>query len=118
GAGERGSWIASVRNSYRSWPAKRLTQNDVGFAFADAHAKLVYDVTPTQQLDVTVLGGRSTPDTADEPEVSPLGGGTDLAALLTAGWRSTLGSRTVIRQRLSFAGQELLSTSATGQLAG
>lgn len=118
GAGERGSWIASVRNSYRSWPAKRLTQNDVGFAFADAHAKLVYDVTPTQQLDVTVLGGRSTPDTVDEPEVSPLGGGTDLAALLTAGWRSTLGSRTIIRQRLSFAGQELLSTSATGQLAG
>jgi hypothetical protein len=120
GAGGRGSWIVSVRNSYRSWPARRLTQTpkDVGFAFADAHAKLVYDVTPTQQFDVTVLGGRSTPDTVDEPLVSPLGGGMDHAALLTAGWLSTLSSRTVIRQRLSFVGQELLSNSPTGQLAG
>lgn len=118
GGDARGSWIVSVRNSYRSWPAKRLTENDVGFAFADAHAKLVYDVTPTQHVDVTVLGGRSTPDTVDEPLVSPIGGGTDRAALLTAGWRSTLGSRTVIRQRLSFVGQELLTTSTTGQLSG
>jgi hypothetical protein len=118
GAGARGSWIATVRNSYRSWPAKQLTQNDVGFAFADGHAKLVYDVAPMQQFEFTVLGGRSTPDTVDEPLVSPIGSGIDHAALLTAGWRSTLSSRTVIRQRLSFVGQKLLSTSPTGQLAG
>src|SRR6267142_1810406 len=65
GADARGSWIVSVRNSYRSWPAKRLTENDAGFAFADAHAKLVYDITPKQQFDVTVLGGRSTLDAVD-----------------------------------------------------
>jgi hypothetical protein len=117
GADARGSWIVSVRNSYRSWPARRLTQSDVGFAFADAHAKLVYDVTPTQQFDVTVLGGRSAADTVDEPLVSPLGAGTDRAGLLAVGWLSTLSPHTVIRQRLSFVGQELLSTSRTGQLA-
>jgi len=118
GADARGSWIVGIRNSYRSWPAKRLTQNDVGFAFADTHAKLVYDVTPKQQLDVTVLGGRSTLDTVDEPLEAPLADGTDRAALLTVGWRSTLSARTVIRQRLSLVGQELRSTSRTGQLAG
>jgi TonB-dependent receptor-like protein len=114
----RGSWIAGVRNSYRSWPPQRLSQNDVGFAFADVHAKLVYDVSPTQQVSVTTLGGRSALETADEPLVGPLGNGTDRAALLTIGWRSTLGSRSVVRQRVSFIGQELMSTLASGQLAG
>src|SRR5262245_41505539 len=46
----RGSWIAGVRNSFRSWPVDRASPNDVGFAFADAHTKLVYDVSPTQQI--------------------------------------------------------------------
>ena len=49
-----------MRNSYRAWPPRPLSQNDVGFAFADLHAKLVYDVSPTQQISVTALGGRST----------------------------------------------------------
>jgi hypothetical protein len=117
GAEARGSWIVSVRNSYRSWPVKRLTENDVGFAFADAHAKVVYDVTATQRFDATVLGGRSAPDMADEPLVSPLGGGIDYAGMVTTGWRSALGSRTVVRQRLSLVGQELLSPAAPDQLA-
>ena len=91
----RGSWIVSARNSYRSWPARPLTQNDVGFAFADAHAKLVYDATPTQQFDVTVLGGRSTPDTVDEPLVSPLGDGLDRAALERV-FAASLGIRRVV----------------------
>jgi hypothetical protein len=117
GADARGSWIVSVRNSYRPWPVKRLTRNDVAFAFADAHAKLVYDVTPTQQFSATALGGRSTLDTVDEPIVSQLGAGTNHAALFTVGWRSTLSAHTVIRQRLSFVGQELLNTWPTGQPA-
>jgi hypothetical protein len=41
----------------------------VGFAFADGHAKLVYDLSPTQQIRATALGGRSTLDTLDEPLV-------------------------------------------------
>jgi hypothetical protein len=115
GVDARGSWIASVRNSYRSWPAKPLAQNDVGFAFADAHAKLVFDVTPTQQFSATALGGRSAGDTADEPLAGPFDAATNHAALLTIGWRSVLSSRTVIRQRLSFVSQDLLSTGAAGQ---
>jgi len=118
GSGGRGSWVAGVRNSFRSWPPRRLSVNDVGFAFADGHAKLVYDVSPTQQVSVTVLGGRSTLDTVDEPLVAPLGSGIDRAGLLTAGWQSTLGSHTIVRQRVSFVGQELVSTLPTGERAG
>jgi hypothetical protein len=118
GSDGRGSWVAGVRNSYRSWPPRRLSLNDVGFAFADGHAKLVYDVSPTQQISVTMLGGRSTLDTVDEPLIGSLGNGTDRAGLLTAGWQSTLGPQTVVRQRVSFIGQELVSTLPTGQRAG
>ncbi|HKE87993.1 MAG TPA: TonB-dependent receptor [Vicinamibacterales bacterium] len=114
----RGSWIAGVRNSFRSWPVDRVSPNDVGFAFADAHTKLVYDVSPTQQISVTTLAGRSTVDPADEPLVSPFGEGTTEAALLNIGWQSTLGSHTVIRQRVSLVGQDLWSRAATGQLEG
>ena len=118
GTDGRGSWLVGVRNSYRAWPPRPLTQNDVGFAFADLHAKLVYDVSPTQQISVTALGGRSALETVDEPLVGPLGDGTDRAGLLTVGWRSTLGSRTVLWQRVSLIGQELATTLPTGRLAG
>ena len=118
GTDGRGSWLVGVRNSYRAWPPRPLTQNDVGFAFADLHAKLVYDVSPTQQISVTALGGRSTLEAVDEPLVGPLGDGTDRAGLLTVGWRSALGSRTVLRQRVSVIGQELVTTLPTGRLAG
>ncbi len=113
----RGSWVAGVRNSYRAWPPQRLSVNDVGFAFADAHAKFVYDVSSTQQVSVTALGGRSTLDTVDEPLVGPLGSGIDSAGLLTVGWQSTLGAQTVVRQRVAFIGQDLATTLPTGQRA-
>ena len=118
GAAGRGSWIGGVRNSFRSWPMKRLSENDVGFAFADAHAKLVYDVMPTQQLSVTAIGGRSTLETVDEPLVGPLADGTNHAALLTVGWRSILGSHTIIRQRAFVVGHAFSTTQQTGGLAG
>ena len=115
GANGRGSWIASARNSYRTWPARPRTPNDVGFAFTDAYAKLVLDATPAQQLSVTAVGGRSTLDVVDEPLPSPLGTGTNRAALLTAAWRSAFNSGTVVRQQLSFVDQRLLNTLPTGQ---
>ena len=114
----RGSWVVGARNSYQSWPPRRWSANEVGFAFADTHAKFVYDVSPTQQVTVTALGGRSTLDTVDEPLSGPLGSGADLAGLVTVGWQSMLGARSVIRQRVSVVGQELLTTLATGQITG
>jgi hypothetical protein len=117
-ASGRGSWIAEVRNSYRAWPPRRLSQNDVGFAFADAHAKLAYDLSPAEQITVTALAGRSAADTPDEPLVGTLASGDNRAGLITIGLRSTFGSQTVVQQRLFLVGQELESTLTTGQLAG
>jgi len=118
GGDGRGSWIVGARTSYRSWPPIPVSSRDVGFAFADAHAKLVYDMSATQQVTVTVVAGQSTPETVDEPSVGPLASGIDRAALVSVGWRSILGSRTVVRQRAFFVGQELESSLTGGERIG
>jgi hypothetical protein len=112
----RGSWIAGARNSYRSWPPINLSSSDVGFAFADVHAKLAYALSETQHVSVTALAGRSALDAVDEPLQGPLSQGTDRAGLLTVGWRSILRPGTVLRQRASFVGQDLQSMGSAGQL--
>ena len=59
GASKRGSWIASFRQSYVQWVLERLHFNGATFGFMDGQAKLVYDVAPTQQVQLTFLAGRS-----------------------------------------------------------
>lgn len=118
GSDHRGSWTAGVRNSFRSWPPMPRSQDDVGFAFGDVHAKLVYDISAVHQISVMALGGRSALDAVDEPLLGPLSYGSNRAALISVALRSTLGSRTVVRQRLSLTGQDLVTTLTDGQLAG
>jgi len=117
GRSKRGSWILSLRNSYLDWPVIKRAPNDLAFAFADAHAKLVYDISPTQQLTVTALGGRSALEGPDEVLPDALAEGSNRAALATVGWRKTLGSQAVIRQRFSIVTQDFLSRRQTGQHA-
>jgi hypothetical protein len=100
GTDGRGSWIAGVRDSYHSWPPGAHSSDNPGFGFADLNAKLVYDVSPGQQVSVTALGGQSTLDTIDELPVRPRAMGIDGATLLNVGWRSVFASHTVVRQRL------------------
>src|SRR5262249_6004734 len=87
GRSKRGSWILSLRNSYLDWPMAKRAPNDLAFAFADAHAKLVYEISPTQQLSATVLGGRSALEGPDDVLPDALAEGTNRALLATVGWR-------------------------------
>jgi hypothetical protein len=59
GRGRRGSWLVSARQSYLDLIVKRLTDEGIHFQFTDAQGKFVYDVSPTQRAEVTVLAGRS-----------------------------------------------------------
>ena len=118
GTDGRGSWIAGVRDSYHSWPPGAHASDNPGFGFADMNAKLVYDVSPGQQVSVTALGGQSTLDTIDELPVPPRAMGIDGATLLNIGWRSVFASHTVVRQRLFGVGQDLSANLSTGQVVG
>ena len=59
-AGGRGSWLASVRQSYLDWIIRRLYADYNSFmGFTDAFGRVVFDATARHQLSLTVLAGRS-----------------------------------------------------------
>jgi len=118
GGAARGSYIVSLRNSYLDWPVKRATIGGSSFAFADAHAKLVYDVGPSQQVTLTALGGRSRLDSPDDIAPGGLAVGANDAMLFSLGWRTSLGSRGVVHQALNVIDQRLSNVLQAGQPAG
>ena len=115
----RGSWIAGVRDSYRSWPPGPHATGNSGFGFADLHAKLVYDVSPTQQVSVTRHSAgsrrwtRSTSCRWRRSRPAPKA----RRCSTSAGVRRSRRARS-IRQRLFAVGQDLSATLSTGQVAG
>ena len=61
GRAARGSWLVTARQSYLQLLVARLYDDDEGFnfGFADTQAKIVFDVTPSQRVELTMLAGRS-----------------------------------------------------------
>ncbi len=59
GRAERGSWLASARQSYLDLLIDRLVDDQVTFGFSDAQAKFLYDLTPRQRAELTLVAGRS-----------------------------------------------------------
>jgi hypothetical protein len=118
GRQKRGSWMVGARNSYLTWPVQRHTDEGVAFAFSDAVAKVVYDATPTQQVTLVGIGGRSAVDWKDEPvNAAAIADGINGAALASVGWRIIAGDRTIIRQQASIAGRTFLNRMLTGREA-
>ena len=62
GGAQRGSWLVSARQSYLDLVIDRLDDEGEGvnFGFSDAQAKVVFDLTPSQRAELTVLAGRSS----------------------------------------------------------
>ena len=116
GRSERGSWIFALRRSYLDWPIRQLGESSLtAFDFADAQAKLVYDVRPSQQVSFTFLGGRSRVDERGDPGANELADGTNRAAVLSLGWRSTFGSRLVLSQQAHLVAHEFVNKNQTGR---
>jgi len=116
GRSERGSWLFTLRQSYLEWPTKILQDfSGRAFGFTDAQAKLVYDVRPSQQLSLSLLGGRSRMDERGEREPHELALGTNRAAVVNLGWRSTFGSSLVLNQRAYLVAHQFLNKNQTGQ---
>ena len=57
GPKKRGSWIVSVRKSYVDWLVHKIDPNfESTIGFTDSQAKVAYDLTSRQQLQLTMLG--------------------------------------------------------------
>lgn len=103
--GRAGSWLVSARKSYLDLLLERLFPDDeFVFAFEDAHARLMYDVSSRHQLQVTGLAGQSRFDDAADLGVGETATADNRAWLATLGWRFLPGSRTVLVQRAYSSG--------------
>jgi carboxypeptidase family protein/TonB-dependent receptor-like protein len=100
GRERKGSWLVAGRQSYLDLIVHHLTSRSVSFGFSDAQARLVYDVTPRQHVELTVLAGRSRFEEApQEIGIADLAVGTNASFVTVAGWRTTFG-KTVLTQRV------------------
>jgi hypothetical protein len=102
----RGSWLASARRSYLDLLLKRIDDgNNLAFGFTDGEAKLVFDVTPAQQLQLLAIAGQSRfnekPDDLGANDEATVKGHSWLAGL---SWRMTPSTRYSITQRIYTTG--------------
>jgi len=92
----RGSWLVSGRQSYLDLLIDRLVRDQVEFGFSDAQAKLQYDLTPQQRVELTVITGRSrlreAPAEVDDNDFFI---GLNSSAVGIGTWRKTM-EKTVI----------------------
>lgn len=107
GRGRRGAWLVSARKSYIDWLISRLnldTEDDSRFGFTDAQSAWVYDVTPTQQVRMSAVAGRSRyRETDTTPSANGLAVADASTGFVVTAWRSTIGSSVVVTQRLTGA---------------
>jgi hypothetical protein len=111
----RGSWLVSVRQSYLEWPPESSESGRTAFGFSDGVGKLSFDVRPTQQLGLTVVGGISSVDDEDNLAPNQLADGSNHASVFNVFWRSTLGSASVIKQQASVVTQRFRNTEQSGR---
>ena len=101
GHARRGSWLIAARQSYLQWLMKQLDFTDSRFGYTDAESKVVFDVTPSQQFQLTAVAGASRLDQdAANLGNGALRAGTASLGLVAVGWRSLFGPSLVLMQRV------------------
>jgi hypothetical protein len=116
GASKSGSWLVSARKSYLDFLLKQITdEDDFGFSFSDAQAKLAYDVTAKHRVDVTLVAGRSRLDQAGQSTGRNfLQDGRNSSRLLATAWRYVLSPAAVVTQRVAYATNSFSNTNPFG----
>ena len=113
GGSKRGSWLASARKSYLDLVLKRIYPTEgVGFGFADAQAKFVYDVTPRHQMQFAITGGQSQLDRDPDPlGAGDITIGDNAAAVAVFTWRYLPSARVGLSQRAAFTVNHFRNTT-------
>ena len=114
GRARRGSWLVSARQSYLDLLVHRLTSRSVSFAFADAQARLTYDLSPSQRIDVTALAGRSRfENDPEQREIDDVSVGLNASVVAVAGWRLTT-KQLLLTQRILAADNHFGNSNTEG----
>jgi hypothetical protein len=121
GRAKAGSWLFSARKSYLEYLLKQVTDedDDLTFGFSDLQSKAVYDVSPRQRVEVSIVAGRSRLEQTSGPkEVNTVDDGRNRAALVNAAWRFTASPRLVVTERLAFGSQHYTNRNPLGSDLG
>lgn len=114
GKTRRGSWLISGRQSYLDLLVDRLTYRAVSFEFADAQAKVAYDLSPRHRLDLTALAGRSRFENDPiQRDIDDVHVGLNVSVVGVAGWRFTM-PRLIVTQRVLAADNHFRNQNSTG----
>jgi hypothetical protein len=115
GRRQRGSWLISIRKSYVDWLIRRVDPSvESTFGFIDGEAKVVYDLTRTQQLQVFAVSGRAAYEKSTASGPNELARATSTSAVTSVAWRH-LGSRTLYSQRLAVAANRVRARGSLDQ---
>ena len=118
GHAKAGSWLVSARKSYLELLLKQIQgegDDNFGFGFSDVQSKLVYDLSPRNHVELSLVAGRSRLDqTSTLNEVNTVDDGRNHAVLVNGAWRFTASPRFVITERLAVATQQFSNLNVTG----
>jgi hypothetical protein len=118
GRGKHGSWLVSVRKSYLDWLIRKLDpESDSTVGFTDALAKVVYDLSSRQQVQLVAVGGRATFTGADPGPTNGLARATSDSGLASLSWRY-LTPKLVINQRVAIVGNDFQNRGLSSQELG
>jgi hypothetical protein len=116
GSQARGSWLVGLRKSHVEWPLGRQDDQSTVFGFGDLQSKFVYDVRPGQDISLSLIAGVSNVE-RDAPHPFALADGVNRAAMVALAWRSVIGSRAIVTQRVSSLTHQFLNRDQTSQPA-
>ncbi|GIU73573.1 MAG: collagen-binding protein [Bryobacteraceae bacterium] len=106
GRQRRGSWLAAARKSYLQYLLRRSTADDwLAFGYVDAEGRFTWDLTPAQQVTLSILDGRSDLDRTHVRErlgLNSIMNGEYHATLASAAWRWAPASNVLVTQRLAW----------------
>jgi hypothetical protein len=116
GAGKRGSWMFTARQSYLNLVLDRIyPDQNISFGFVDAQSKVVYDLTPRHQLQFAFTGGRSRMERPpDQLGAGNLRDADNQAAVAVATWRYLPSARFTIAERVAIAQNTFENSSRDG----
>lgn len=92
GGSRKGSWLVSARKSYINYLIQNRIQGAAEVGFYDGDAKLNYDLTPHQNVNLFVTGGHTDMEMSDQAALVnyEYASGKSDFTLARAGWRWTL----------------------------
>ena len=107
--GRRGSWLVSLRKSYVDWLVRKIDPSiDGTIGFIDTQAKVTYDLTRRQNLQLLVLAGNATYRNIAARTANEISKASSTSTLGSVQWRYA-GDRALVSTRLSVVGNRYLN---------